>query len=907
MSDTPLHGIAVYNPDLWSKEELKRYFIARKDILDRILRDLHREKAGTSPQHRLILGHRGMGKTTLLRRIGYAVEDDEKLGPQWLPLTFPEEQYNIAHPADMWLNCLDALSDHMEQIGNVSEADAIDEAVEGIARTDTKQAQALLLQTAKHLNKRLILLIDNIDLVLDRLKKYQWELREVLQSEPSLMIIGASSRAVEASYKYDAAFYDFFRVDELKGLTEEEMRATLLHMAEINRAEHVTRLINEEPARIRTLHTLTGGNPRTAVMLYSVLAQGFDGDVRSDLEGLLDKVTPLYKARFEELPAQAQQVVDALAIHWDPATARTLAEKLAWDVNTVSAQLNRLVSLAVVEKVKVYGGKRAAFQISERFFNIWYLMRASRRLRRKLMWLVQFLKMFFNAKELQEKAKTLLEKENKNLRVAEDALAYAQCIDEPGLRGALEHHALHGIYRDPAMRREASGMFDFKGEDAELLPRAERIEKLAQARERIHKALAGVDMDVDYVSTTLLGDTNISLERKLKIVDLMESSEEDEWQKFYAPLANRRRRQAKLGGKTVTIFIEAVSEGEIAFAHDIQGAVSAAERHNAPGLIAFAWIFYLFTKPLSEKEADTAKEIFISSEFSISRCFSLMSQGMLNGVLNQLDGAEKYLRLAIKNNVEYVWAWAGLGCFLSESKGKFDEAERAYHKAIECDPTYSEAVASLGWSLMNHTDRYKDAEGYMLKAIELDPNDGNNINNLGCLYLDHLANKVKAEQTFHQSIDVEPAPVYPYRNLARLLGEDNFFSEEAIEFANRAIKLAPEVPWDKYVLLQLVSKYYSWSAVQSNMPILLDIEKHEDGDWYIEELIRFIALIFQKGDGAEALKIIDSSNTLQQLRPLREALAAAVEGTAEYLNNVAPEIHQPALEIFHKIAPDIDQ
>lgn len=399
MTDLPLHGIAVYNPDLWSKDELKRYFIARSGLLERILADLRRERPGSPPQHRLILGHRGMGKTTLLRRIGYAVEDDAELSQQWLPLTFPEEQYNIVHPADLWLNCLDAISDYMERTGNTTEADAIDTLVERIPRTDTKQAQQALLDTAKRLNRRLLLLIDNIDLVLDRLRNKQWELRETLQSEPALMIIGASSRAVEASYKYDAAFYDFFRIDELKGLSEEEMRNTLLHLAKLNNAEQVINIIERDPARIKTLHTLTGGNPRTAVMLYGVLAQGFEGDVRSDLEGLLDKVTPLYKARFEELPEQAQQVVDALAIHWHPATANLLAGKLAWEVNTVSAQLNRLTNLGVIEKVKAYGSKRAAFQISERFFNIWYLMRASRRLRRKLVWLIHFCHLLFAARK----------------------------------------------------------------------------------------------------------------------------------------------------------------------------------------------------------------------------------------------------------------------------------------------------------------------------------------------------------------------------------------------------------------------------------------------------------------------------------------------------------------------------
>ena len=74
----------------------------------------------------------------------------------------------------------------------------------------------------------------------------------------------------------------------------------------------------ERTRHIRTSCTLTGGNPRTVVLLYGVLLKGMDGDVRADLEGLLDGVTPLYKARFEELPVPGQQLLDKLALHLGP-------------------------------------------------------------------------------------------------------------------------------------------------------------------------------------------------------------------------------------------------------------------------------------------------------------------------------------------------------------------------------------------------------------------------------------------------------------------------------------------------------------------------------------------------------------------------------------------------------------
>lgn len=392
--DTALKRPALYNPALWSRDELRTYYVARPQLLARFIDDFRREQAGTRPQHRLILGQRGMGKSTLLRRLAIAVDDDPELAAIWLPLVFPEEQYNVANLADFWLNCLDALGDTLESHGRIAEMNAIDAEVERLNRKDGEAALQALLRSAEQLGRRLILLVDNIDLILDRLKDKDWALREALQEHPQLMLVGASSRALEASYDYGRAFYDFFRIDELRGLSESEMRETIINLARLRGAEALIQRLHTDPGRLRVLHTLTGGNPRTAVLLYGVLLKGIDGDVRSDLEGLLDEVTPLYKARFDELPAQAQQLLDRLALHWHPMTARQAADTLGWEINPTSAQLDRLAQAGIVEKVKSGSSKRMAFQVAERFFNIWYLMRASRRVRRKLMWLVEFLAEF---------------------------------------------------------------------------------------------------------------------------------------------------------------------------------------------------------------------------------------------------------------------------------------------------------------------------------------------------------------------------------------------------------------------------------------------------------------------------------------------------------------------------------
>jgi len=135
---------------------------------------------------------------------------------------------------------------------------------------------------------------------------------------------------------------DFFNMEKevyiLKGLSEKEMIGMLQNLATISDKPKVTELLEKDPGRFRAFHVLTGGNPGTIVLLFNVLCQGNVNDnIRNDLEGLFDSCTPLYKARFEAMPAQSQQIVDGLAINWNPASAAELASKLHMDTHETSA------------------------------------------------------------------------------------------------------------------------------------------------------------------------------------------------------------------------------------------------------------------------------------------------------------------------------------------------------------------------------------------------------------------------------------------------------------------------------------------------------------------------------------------------------------------------------------------
>lgn len=715
--DRRLNGVAIYNPDLLSKDELVEQFIARQDLLGHFVADLHRPGF---KQHQVIIGTRGMGKTTLLRRLRYAVEDDPKLDAVWMPVTFPEEQYNVARLSDLYLNFIDALGDALEHRGRREEADALDEAREGLPRGDeSRRAQAaleLLLETATRLDRRLLLLVDNLDLVLKRLAKQpgeQWAFREMLSQKHAILLIGAMPVVIGATYDYDAPFYDFFQIHELGGLTRDETRRVLMSMAEQQAVSAVQTILETDSARIDTLHTLTAGNPRTIALLFSVLAQGTDGDVRTDLEKLLDQCTPLYKSRFEALPAGAQHVVDAIAIHWDPISAGELAEKLSIDVNTVSAQLNRLVQQGVIEKVEYDPSTKAGFQIAERFFNIWYLMRASRRVRRRLIWLVHFLRLFYGAAELKERVKSVLRSAGisptQKLRHAEICLALAEVVHEDKkTRYALESSAIRALVSEAALSQQLTAMLDLDGADAVLRIVVDRERWLQQFNNAVD-ALAVSEIEKQQINEYVRG-ARLTRAERLTVVERWPLLKRDASKKLLQSFRSSRERLATiLGHEFSSLVVRALQDGYMDTLGDEEGASTAAIAFDAPALEALFTTNHADRLERLQRISRTTDDPFVKVA--------------LADVLSQTEDNLAALKLIEEARTQEAFLVAdALYARVLAKVGRSDEAVRYMSSALELMPGFAEGWRILGEQLacLGRTPESLDAYQKSLD-IERDP------------------------------------------------------------------------------------------------------------------------------------------------------------------------------------------
>ncbi len=401
-------GIALYNQDRFDDADFVTHFVARNDLVQALLATLRSIAAGGPTEHQILVGARGMGKTSLLRRLAIAVIDDGDLDAAFIPLRFREEQYNIISLDAFWRNCGESLAEYCEQRGNQALADQLDVAIETPEWRDADTARDAFLAACRSVGGRAILLLDNLDLILDGLKDEGcWSLRAALQRINGPIVIGAATQLLGQGSNRDAPFYEFFNPHMLEPLTERDLLACLNALADRRGAAGapVKAVLAREPERVRALYVLTGGNPRVLAIVYQLLEQADSDTIFADLEALLDQVTPFYKARIEEYQTPLQRaVIDGIALNWDPITSATLSKATGIEATTLSAQLGRLRKDGLIEEVRT-SGTRAGYQLAERFLNIWYLMRhGTRKTKQRLRWFTIFLTKLFSAEDLQRMA-----------------------------------------------------------------------------------------------------------------------------------------------------------------------------------------------------------------------------------------------------------------------------------------------------------------------------------------------------------------------------------------------------------------------------------------------------------------------------------------------------------------------
>ena len=185
--------------------------------------------------------------------------------------------------------------------------------------------------------------------------------------EPRIVLLASATSRFDEIDSPDRALYDLLRVLTLRPLDTDECAALWKRVSGRRRA----------PGAVRALQILTGGSPRLIAIVAHFGAGLSFRELMANLLNLVDDHTEYFKSHLEALPAQERRVYLALAGLWKPASAREIADRVRIGTSQCSAQLARLITRGAVETDG--GARRKLYYLTERLFNIYYLLRRSPR------------------------------------------------------------------------------------------------------------------------------------------------------------------------------------------------------------------------------------------------------------------------------------------------------------------------------------------------------------------------------------------------------------------------------------------------------------------------------------------------------------------------------------------------
>lgn len=831
--------MAIFSPGRQNDEEIRASYIARQAMLDLILGDIRSTRSGAIPQHHIIIGQRGMGKTTLLKRLDVELRD-EPLAKHFIPLGFPEEQYAVDRLSAVFLNCLDSLADTLEREEHSQDLiDRIDDEVERIRKdraTDdlvAQDAEKTLLALAAETGRRPVLLVDNLDLIFDRLKKHELHhLRAFLMKAGAPILIGAAVHPPEDTQNYDSPFYDHFKPHHLSRLSLEEMREVLLKMAERAGNTEIPARIDLERGRLHALHALTGGNPRTTRILFEIFAHGFSQEAYQDLEALLDWMTPIYKARFEELSDQAQVVVSAIATIWEPAVLSRICEGTRLLANQISPQLDRLKKSGVIEEVTVdppdrvgpippqrTPKDRTGYQLAERFFNIWFLMRqATRRDKRNLTFLTRFIECLHTPEERLGMAKNLLSKQALSRADQVYGLALEPTLPSSSLRADLRDHVYEAIVQ---AKREFNEHIEEIIDPTEI---PQRQWDIAEIRERLAANAPGTSAKEkrayadELLACPMLVNQRTALASKwpsakqasalIKRVrsfrkNAVKAWGEADWKWFEKLLTTGALADLADSDQVSDAVIRSESSGRclLIVAHSSQSALrdlsheawTEVQKHfkpQKPEKRVERWLSWGNMLQYQFGRLEDAELCF--RELLSKQPDDLLVMRLLGLVLNDLgrfkDACEVFSRVVERPSSD--WAdYFNYAKTLTEKLHLHVDAEQVYLKGLEAYPDNVELLVGLGCVHLLHLGKVDDAIREFEKANKLNPRHPLALNNMG--YVNHhlKSNYVEAEAFYRKALQESPRLELALRNLALLKVQTRSFGE-AIEVYRQALHSA---------------------------------------------------------------------------------------------------------------------
>ena len=824
-------NFGLYRSGVTSPERLRQTTVARGHVLDNTVASLRGSVRRKSKNHLLFIGPRGIGKTHLLSCIEDTVRSDTALSEKIVVARFPEESNRILSLADFLIGLCGILSEVLEHERCWAELLAEVQTEDDDARVTDILVPAIRQENRRH-DRTLVIMIENLGEVLSRQIRDGRDvaaLRKFLMADNGCLLVATAPMHFDGITDIRQPFYDFFDIQMLESLSfEETVEVIRRNLVWEERTDMLASIIDMRP-RLEALYRMTGGNPRLTMMLYELIAHESVTGVQEQFHVLLDRISPFYQGRLNDLPPGQRALLECLASMRDEEkTPAAIAARMRMSQQETSSLLKRLSDAHYLRSVQHPRDRRSRlYTIREGFFDIWLAMNLSRGARRRLPFLLEFFKLFYPS---------IADRERKRFELREKLL-------EEG--GADAKHALDYLSEVGDEGERATAKFHM----------AKTFAHLGATEQVANYVLEAAPLAGDGVSRSIAR----IISRESPAPDYLSEIEEmiAVWEKHRSGDFEAFAHRLAEMGKGLTLY--AFSETRLAFLKDAVESVSdarerimqrlqiakvllelarwreceellrqtlaEAKSHADEKLVARAssdlgqllWHTsrHREAEPLMRETLEVTESAFGKNHPTMAACLNNLA--LLLQETNRNEDAEPMLREALKiteaaygkHHPTVALCLNNLAVLLQDTN-RSEDAELMLRKALEIDeaafgkrhPNVASRLNNLA-TLLQGTNRNEEAEPMLRKALEIDeaafgkshPTVANRLNNIGVL-LRNTNRNGKAESMLRKALEIDEAafgkshPTVAIRlnNLALLLRDTNR-NQDAEPMLRRALEI----------------------------------------------------------------------------------------------------------------------
>jgi tetratricopeptide (TPR) repeat protein/energy-coupling factor transporter ATP-binding protein EcfA2 len=776
----------LFDPDAFFEDELDNIFTDREEHLKIMKNVVNKFIKKDSRNHLLLIGERGVGKSTLLRYFEKKLIEEKSKKQSIIPLLFTD--YKCVHDAQDLSDILLRITDELYQKLDLTLEKKLlwnyDEKLEFVEK-----------QLEKFPKKKIILMMENLQELMEmRPQEKGFEgMRAFLENHKNILLIGTATELPKSMWKYKSRFWAFFEVQDVKPLNERHFLDMMEKMARFYGGDILLddnkKLRKEISIKIRSIHHLVSGYPRLGASLYQVLLLEEPQEIVEYFDSILDHLSPYFEGIDAKLSSQERYIFGQIVRNLSQNFEKTNFS--FEDIFEEGSEKNRGRNRALFSKLKKKGfitvhhkkGRRVFHRLSSPIFGIWYLKTHVKDATFKGRYILEFIYAYFTTEEFIKQFGGLTVPDMDSVAIK---AAFAKLEKEyipTAMRWGISL-AEKGKYEEALEKFEKAikATTGKMGENSEIAQLWANKGGTLIALGRYQEALKACNKSLDFnpKDTTALNNKSISLmtlERYKEALDFI-------------------NKALKINSKDALLW---VNKGFILYrlerykealkiidkALDINPNLESAWSNKSPVL----------TNLVKPQEGLLASEKALEINPELAEAWNNKSKALihLGRDLEALEACKKALEI----NPKLAEAWNNKGLLLN-SFGKPQEGLMACEKALEIKPKLVEAWNNKGIAL-NKLGKPQKALDAFEKALRINPNFVKAWNNKGNnLFI--LGKHQEALKACDKALKINLKYANAWNNKGNILFQLGRH-QEAIEAYDRAKVLSTEK--DNWVLTSM--------------------------------------------------------------------------------------------------------